>query len=206
MDERAREMLEIIGNDIEYSNKIINDLLEYSREIKLEQTETTPKAIMNEALALVRIPKNMQVLDLTTDTPRIEADVGKLKRAFVNIIKNAVDAMPKGGKLTLRSKRSKTNVEFTFTDTGVGIPKEVAEKIFTPLFTTKAKGMGFGLPICKRNIEAHGGHITVQSKVGKGTTFTVTMPIEGKPTENERMWINMPESWLTSNALKKYRS
>jgi PAS domain S-box-containing protein len=206
MDDKAREMLEIIGNDIEYSNKIINDLLEYSREIKLEQTETTPKAITNEALALVRIPKNIQVIDLTTDTPRIKADVSKLKRAFVNIIKNAVDAMPKGGKLTLKSKRSKTNVEFTFTDAGIGIPKEVVEKIFTPLFTTKAKGMGFGLPICKRNIEAHGGHITVQSKVGNGTTFTVTMPIEGKPTENERIWINMPESWLTSNAFKKYRS
>jgi PAS domain S-box-containing protein len=205
VDDKAREMLEIIGNDIEYSNKIINDLLEYSREVKLEQTETTPRAIANEALALVTVPKSVQVINSTKGTPRMKADADKLKRAFVNIIKNAVDAMPKGGKLTIKTRRADNNVEFTFIDTGIGMPKEIAEKIFTPLFTTKAKGMGFGLPICRRNIEAHGGHITVQSEVGKGATFTVSIPIESKTVEDEKVWVNMPESWLTSNALKKYR-
>ena len=205
LDERAKEMLEIIGKDIEYSNKIISDLLEYSKEVKLEQTEITPKAIVKEALSFVRIPKNVQVIDLTTDRPRIRIDLDRLKRAFINIIKNAVDAMPKGGKLTIKSKRTDSNLEFIFTDTGIGMPKEITERIFTPLFTTKAKGMGFGLAICKRNIEAHGGNIAVQSKVGKGTTFTVTIPKKAKSQENERLQIEVPGVLLTTSTFNRYR-
>jgi PAS domain S-box-containing protein len=204
LDEKAKEMLNVIGNDIAYSNKIINDLLEYSKEVTLEQTETTPKAITNEAIHLARIPKNIKVRNLTTNNPRMKVDVDKLKRAFMNIIKNAVDAMPKGGTLTVTSRRLNSNVEFVFTDTGAGMPKGVKDKIFTPLFTTKAKGMGFGLPICKRNIEAHGGHVAVQSKVGKGTAFTVTIPIEYRPPENEKLWVNLPESLLAETAHRKH--
>jgi len=206
LDEKAKEMLSIIGNDIEYSNKIINDLLEYSKEVRLEQTETTPKAIINDAIGLLRIPKNIKLVDSTRKEPRINIDMDRLKRSFINIIKNALDAMPKGGTLTITSKKSNSNVEFTFIDTGTGMPKEVTQKIFTPLFTTKAKGMGFGLAICKRNIEAHGGHIKVQSEVDKGTTFTVTIPINHKPEQTEKLWINLPESLTTtSKALNKYR-
>jgi PAS domain S-box-containing protein len=205
LDKTAREMLNIIGNDIEYSNKIINDLLEYSREVKLTQAETTPKAIIREALALARVPKNVWLIDLTRNEPRIKVDFDKMKRAFVNIIKNAVDAMPKGGTLTIKSKKAGRNVEFIFTDTGLGMPKEVAEKIFTPLFTTKAKGMGFGLPICRRHVDAHGGHITVQSELGKGTSFTVAIPIEAKLEKNEKLWIDLPESLIASNAHQKHR-
>jgi len=86
--------------------------------------------------------------------------------------------MPEGGKLTIKSKKAGRKVEFAFTDTGAGIPKETLERLFIPLFTTKARGMGFGLPICKRIIEAHGGKISVESTLGKGTTFTLIIPIE----------------------------
>jgi signal transduction histidine kinase len=85
------------------------------------------------------------------------------------------------------------------------MPKEVAEKIFTPLFTTKAKGMGFGLPICRRHVDAHGGRITVQSELGKGTSFTVAIPIEAKLEKNEKLWIDLPESLIASNAHQKHR-
>ncbi len=75
--------------------------------------------------------------------------------------------------------------------------KETLEKLWTPLFTTKAKGMGFGLPICKRFIEAHGGTICAKSTIGKGSTFIVTIPIEPKPSEGgEKVWVKMPESSL----------
>jgi signal transduction histidine kinase len=90
------------------------------------------------------------------------------------ICKNAVDAMPKGGVLTLGGRRVSDSFEFTVTDTGIGIPEEVMPKLFAPLVTTKAQGMGFGLAICKRIVEAHDGAITVASIKGKGTTFTVT--------------------------------
>lgn len=204
LDENARKMLEIIERDIQYSNKIINDLVEYSREIKLELTETTPKAIVKNGLALVEIPRNVKVLDLTQDKPKIKADVDKMQRVFANIIKNAVDAMPDGGKLTILSRKSNGNVQFMFVDTGVGMAKEVLEKIWAPFFTTKAKGMGLGLPVCKRLIEAHGGKISVESIVGKGTTFKVTLPIKPKHREvggENRIWVNLPE-FLSSTTTK----
>jgi signal transduction histidine kinase len=108
----------------------------------------------------------------------MKVDVDKMKRAFVNILKNSFEAMPEGGKLTIKSKKSGGKVEIAFADTGAGIPKETLERLFIPLFTTKARGMGFGLAICKRIIEAHGGKISVESTLGKGTTFTLIIPTE----------------------------
>jgi PAS domain S-box-containing protein len=197
MNKKTKEMLELIEGDIEYSNKIINDLLEYSREIQLELTETTPKIIIKEALSLVKVPKNIQVSDSTRTEPRIRVDVEKMKRVFINIIKNAIDAMPKGGKLTIKSKKTDGNLEIAFADTGIGMSKDVVEKLWTPLFTTKAKGMGLGLPICKRAVEAHGGNISAESTVGKGTTFTVTIPIQPQLEGGEKIWVNMQESLLS---------
>jgi signal transduction histidine kinase len=183
--------------NISYSNKIINDLLDYSRDINLDLTECTPKSVIKEVLALVQIPDNVRVANLAGNKPKLKADVEKLKRAFVNLVKNATDAMSKGGTLTINSKQSKGKVDFAFADTGTGMSKCVVAKIFTPLFTTKAKGMGFGLAICKRIMEAHGGKISVESTLGKGTTFTATLPIEPKAKEGgEEVWVKMPESSL----------
>jgi signal transduction histidine kinase len=103
-----------------------------------------------------------------------------MKRAFINLIKNAVDAMPDGGKLTITSERANGKVKIAFADTGMGISEENLKKLFGPLFTTKAKGMGLGLAICKRVVEAHGGMISVESVVGKGTVFTIIIPTEPK--------------------------
>jgi two-component system sporulation sensor kinase A len=202
VDPKVLEMLKLIEENVQYANEIVADLLEYSREIKLELKEATPKAIIAETLLTVKIPKGIQILDLTQDTPKIKVDINKMKRVFGNLIKNAVDAMPKGGKLTIRSNEANGNVKITFTDTGTGIPKDALEKIWTPFFTTKSKGMGLGLPICKRLVEAHGGKITVESKVGEGTTVTVTIPIESKIVEGgEKIWLEAPES-LSSTMTK----
>jgi signal transduction histidine kinase/putative methionine-R-sulfoxide reductase with GAF domain len=195
MNGKAKEMLEIIEKDIGYSNKIISDLLEYSREITLELSNSTPKALTSEALSLVEIPQNVELVDLTEDKPRIKVDVDKLKRAFVNITKNALEAMPKGGKLTIKSKKSNDHWEIAFSDTGTGITKSMLEKLWSPLFTTKPKGMGFGLPICKRIVEAHGGKVTVKSAVAKGTTFTISIPIN-PPKREGKVWVGLPESLL----------
>jgi signal transduction histidine kinase len=88
--------------------------------------------------------------------------------------------MPNGGKVTIRSERAGDKVVFSFTDNGAGMSRKTLDRIWTPLFTTKAKGMGFGLPICKRFVEGHGGKISAESAVGKGSTFTVVLPIEPK--------------------------
>jgi len=196
IDGKVKEMLDLIEKNIVYSNKIINDLLDYSREIKLDLTESKPKSIIKEALSLVEIPKNVQVIDLMENKPKIRVDVGKIKRAFVNIIKNAIEAMPKGGTLTIKSKKLNGSLELVFSDTGVGMSKKTVKKLWTPLFTTKAKGMGFGLAICKRVVEAHGGSISVKSVRGKGTTFTVTIPTRPKIEGGEKVWVKPLESSL----------
>jgi PAS domain S-box-containing protein len=198
-DAKAKEMLAMIEEDIERSNKIINDLLEYSREINLDLIERNPKLMVNEALSTVEIPKCIRIIDLTRNRPKVKVDPEKIRRALANIVKNAVDAMPKGGTLTIKSRKTNGNLEIAFADTGIGMSKEDMEKLWTPLFTTKAKGMGFGLPICKRFIETHGGKIFVESTLGKGTIFNVMIPIERKIEESEETWVNLPESlWSRS--------
>ena len=196
IDDKEKEMLDLIEKNIVYSNKIINDLLDYSREMKLDLTASNPKSIIKEALSLVKIPKNIQIIDLTEDKPNTQVDIGKIKRAFVNVIKNAVDAMPKGGSLTIKTRESNGNLEYVFSDTGVGMSKKTMEKLWTPLFTTKAKGMGFGLSICKRIVKAHGGSISVKSNRGKGTSFTVTIPTKPKIEGGEKVWVKTLESSL----------
>jgi signal transduction histidine kinase len=184
MDEKGRDMLEVIEKDINYSNKIISDLLEYSRSITLDLKEMNPKSAVAEALSHVDFPKNVHLIDLTKSTPAIKIDVDKMTRVFINLIKNAIDAMPNGGKLTITSEKMNDKVKIAFADTGLGISEENLKKLFGPLFTTKAKGMGLGLAICKRIVEAHGGRISVESVINKGTTFTTTIPIEPKFEEN----------------------
>jgi len=196
MDEKTREMFEIIEKDIECANNIITDLLEYSREIRLEMAETNPKSIMKETLSMIKVPENIQVLDFTQSEPKIEVDAERIQRVFVNIIQNAFDSMPEGGKLTIKSHEVDGSLEIAFQDTGTGMPRGVLKKIWTPLFTTKAKGMGLGLSICKRFVEAHGGRISVKSKVGVGTTFRVTLPVRTELEGGEKPWLRAPESLL----------
>jgi two-component system sporulation sensor kinase A len=180
IDIETREALKIIEQDIRYSDKIINDLLEYSREIHLEVRETTAKSITRDALAHLSVPRKIHLADSTKNQPRIMVDTEKMRRVFVNLIKNAVDAMPKGGTLRIASKKSDGNLEIVLADTGTGMTRETIDRLWSPLFTTKAKGMGLGLPIAKRLVEAHGGSIRVESKVGKGSAFTVTLPVRSK--------------------------
>ncbi len=183
LTEEERDMIELIDADIDRSNKIVNDLLDYSREIKLELRETTPKALVVNLFSSLKIPSNITFKDATQEEPEIFVDLEKMNRVFLNLVKNAFDAMPNGGTLQIRSTISKGYVIFSFIDTGVGFSQESISKIWTPLFTTKAKGMGFGLVICKRLVEAHEGRIGVESKLGEGTTFTLTIPLN--PSKNQ---------------------
>jgi signal transduction histidine kinase len=195
LNHKESEMLRLIEKDIEYSNKIVKDLLDYSKEIILDLGEATPKSIVKEALSMIATRPSIKVANLAENVPRIKMDIEKMKRVVVNIIKNSFDAMPDGGTLEIRSRETDGVVEIAFSDNGIGMPKEIQEKLWTPLFTTKAKGMGFGLPICKRIVEAHGGSISVESEVGSGTTFRIRLPIRPKSEEGgEGVWVNVPES------------
>ena len=195
---QAKEMLDTIDRCVDYSNKIVSDLLDYSREIHLELKECSPSVLLNDSLSMSQIPEKVKIVNCLKDTRNLMLDFDKIKRVFINLIKNALDAMPNGGKLTIDSIQVNDGLEISFSDTGTGISDEIMPKLFSPLSTTKAQGMGFGLAICKRIVEAHGGKITVKTAKGKGTTFIVTLPIEPKPEiGGEKIWINMPKSSLS---------
>ena len=174
--DNEKEMIRTIENCVEYSDKIVNDLLEYSRAVKLDLTETTPKRLVDTALSTLQVTKNVELTNETSDKPILKVDIGKIQRVFTNVIKNAFDAMPEGGQIKISSKRTNGNVQITFSDNGMGMSEETLKKLWVPFFTTKAKGMGFGLPICKRMVEAHGGKIQIESSLGKGAEITVSFP------------------------------
>lgn len=187
----TKKMLTIIDDAIAHADKIIGDLQEYAREIRLDRVPCSVQSILREALFYVEIPVNVKIVDASLEDIEVNVDRVKMERVFINLIKNAVDAMPNGGILQVGSKRVNGTVEISFADTGTGISKDLLNKLFSPLFTTKAKGMGFGLAICKRVAEAHQGKISVQSVEGKGTTFTLTLPVEDEP---EKIFVNQPET------------
>ena len=178
--QQSSEMLEIIDKCVNYSNRIINDLLYYSKEIHLSLEEQTPKKLVQDTLSIISIPENIKINNNLVETPIIWVDPDKMKRVLINLIKNSVDAMPNSGIITLDSRKVARTLEVTVTDTGCGISDEVKSKLFTPLCTTKAQGMGFGLAICKRIIEAHKGTISVKTVKDQGTTFTITIPLDLK--------------------------
>jgi len=179
-DPQTAELLGLIESNLRYANDIVNELLDYTREIHLELTETTPKAVTEAALEKTNIPINVKIRDLTQYMPSITVDLTKTQRVFLNLISNAIDAMPDGGQLTITSSVSRETLELRFSDTGSGMDEAVMRDLWKPLKTTKSKGMGLGLAICKRIVEAHGGSIEVESARGKGSTFTVKLPIKPK--------------------------
>lgn len=174
--EQFQQMLALIDKAIARSDKIINDLLEYSRETKLQLTRCSTSYILKEALSQLQIPPTVRLQDLTSNDHSFIVDKERLTRVFINLITNAIEAMPHGGILQVKSTQTEKYVEIAFADTGVGISEEKLSNLFAPLVTYKAQGMGFGLAICKRIIEAHNGKITVKSKVNEGSTFTITLP------------------------------
>lgn len=120
-------------------------------------------------------------VQLDQSEPEAAIDTGELQQVILNILLNAMQAMPDGGRLGIRTNVCRDVVEITITDTGIGIAPENLRKVFNPFFTTKevGKGTGLGLSVSFDIIEKHGGTIKVQSKLGKGTSFTIVLPMNG---------------------------
>jgi len=176
-DSETAEMLDVIDSSLGYADNIVRDLMDYSKEVHLEFAETTAKAVTEAALLQTKTPENVRVRNLIRDTPRVMIDAPKMQRVFVNLTRNAIEAMPRGGELTLSSSELKGVLEVKIADTGEGIADSAMKSLWKPFKTTKTKGTGLGLVICKRIVEAHGGTIRAESAIRKGSTFTVTIPI-----------------------------
>jgi len=171
------ESLEETERNVDYINKIVSDLQDYTKTLRPVARETNLQKLINEMLAKNGVPKNVKVqVKVQKETLIIMADPDILKRIFGNLVTNAVQAMPDGGKLAIKAYKEANDSIITVEDTGVGIPQEAKDKLFTPLFTTKSKGQGFGLAVVKRMTDALGGTVTFESQQGKGTKFMIRLP------------------------------
>ena len=173
--ESVKESLDGIEKNIDYINKIVADLQDFARPLKPNVEETDLKLIIDQLLAKNSLPENVKV-SVKVETGKFVADTTYLNRILYNLVNNAVQAMPKGGQLTIHAYKDKDDINIAVKDTGVGIPNNVKNKLFTPMFTTKSKGQGFGLAVIKRMTEALDGTVTFESQEGKGTTFIVHLP------------------------------
>ncbi len=182
---RVMEFLEIMEDEINASTKIISDLVGFSRVQKPSASPATIEKVIEDALSHMVIPENIELTKkLDADLPEVEIDSDQIHQVFANMITNAVQAMPEGGKLTVAAREKGRFLEVEIADTGCGIPGESVDKIFDPLFTTKAQGIGFGLAVCKAIIDRHEGNIEVKSKMGKGTTFNIKLPLKREQKSN----------------------
>lgn len=177
-----RELLEYAVNDVVRIKRIVSNLLDFARPTQSPDVlaSTDVNTLVNEVLSLAN--KQLQVHGIKVHTEfgtprRISANRDQLKQVLLNLIVNAMDAMTNGGQLRISTSEHENFAAVVVSDSGAGIPQETLQKIFDPFFTTKPSGTGLGLSVSHSIIEGHGGNIAVSSEKGKGTTFTVRLPI-----------------------------
>jgi signal transduction histidine kinase len=177
-DETTKEYLQIIAAQVQDANKIISDLLSFARETPADRQSISPAQLGARIWEKRALPKNIKIVtDLPPDLPHIFVDPQQMTQVLENLVTNAYQAMPSGGRLTVKARADQNSVYLSMADTGGGITEQNLGKLFDPLFTTKTHGVGLGLALSKMLLEANGGRIEVESQEGKGTTFTVVLPI-----------------------------
>ncbi len=184
-DNPLNEFLTDIIESAKQSKKIVTGLLEYARQSVSKKSSHNVMNVIDRTVSLVKHTLKVKeinvIVDGERDLPKVKIDMQKTIQAFLDIITNAIDAMPDGGKLFIEAKKETDKyVSVSLRDTGIGIPEENLNKIFDPFFTTKevGKGTGLGLSICLGIIEQQNGKIDAESELGKGTTFKISLPIE----------------------------
>jgi signal transduction histidine kinase len=185
-DETTKEYLGIIEKGIDNSLRIITDLLDFARTRPPKRVLAAVPGLVSQSLGKCAVPENIAVaLHLSDILPMVNVDPLQMEQVLQNIITNAIQAMPGGGTLTIIGTENPEAglVRLSISDTGEGISPENRKKLFQPLFTTKARGIGLGLVVCKNLVAANGGRIEVMSELGQGTTFTVALRVEEKCNE-----------------------
>ncbi|GAB6180492.1 ATP-binding protein [Desulfotomaculum defluvii] len=176
------EFTRAIDEQVDRQNIVIQELLDFGRPTKVSIKDCLVndllKGVLSFSEAMLRKQKIKVNLDLDNQLPKIMADTEKLKQVFVNLIVNAAEAMPSGGRVDITTRLKDDMVTITFTDTGDGISLEEKSRIFDPFYTTKESGTGLGLSISFQSIKLHGGNIEVDSNPGMGTTFIIQLPVE----------------------------
>jgi signal transduction histidine kinase len=173
----------VIRDEIKRLNGIIEEFLTFSKSRRLELSNFSVVEVLQKIVSLIREEASARGITIETkwrQTPAvIPMDINKLQQSFLNLIKNAMESMPKEGKITITVDREGKNyIIVSISDTGCGMTLEEIEKIFSPEYTTKEKGLGLGIPLASEIIRGHGGEIRVISRKGEGTTFEVILPSE----------------------------
>ncbi|MDD5450866.1 MAG: ATP-binding protein [Desulfovibrionales bacterium] len=183
-----RKLLRNISVQADKARDLVRNLLEFSREKVFAVDRVRLRELVEDSLELVQsdLSSNVETsVQIADDIPDPMVDRSRLQQAFLNIILNAIHAMPDGGTLSVKARTEDGTVFIDISDTGVGIPPENLNKIFDPFFTTKevGQGTGLGLSVSYGIVKKHGGRLTVKSKEGKGTIFTIALPLEQKKME-----------------------
>jgi len=182
----TREDAEVISNEIEKMDAVLSDFMGFVKQKGSRSVNTNMHELIDRVLSLATYDiENAHIAvrkDMLEGLPEIRADRGLLEQVFLNLIINAVHAMPDGGEIRISGKSDDSYIEVMVWDTGGGIPTNIQEKIFNPFFTTKEEGTGLGLAIAYNIVRSHKGKLFFNSEEGKGTVFTVRLPIE---TEHE---------------------
>ena len=181
--EFSSESLKTINSHIERIAKIVRSLGDFARISTKEKIPSNISEILDRTINLVKYDKrfkNVQLVPNIDILPPFRFNPDQIQQVFLNLMLNSIDAMPDGGELTVSMKKIDSSVEIVFSDTGSGIDETIIDRIFDPFFTTKSpgRGTGLGLSICYGIIREHNGTITVKSRKGEGTTFTIRLPVE----------------------------
>ena len=187
-DEKTKSHIERINNQVNISNDIIQNMQNLTLMKELEKTQIDITAAIESGINISKMPQTVKVISKVPEGEFIvTVDVKQISIVFENILTNAIQAMDNEGTIRITAHKSGDKwVEVSFQDSGPGIAQENLKKIFQPFFGTKASGFGFGLALCKTIMEKHGGDITVQSEVGKETTFIVRLPAPACPAGGDR--------------------
>jgi len=178
---QGEKYAQTVVRETERLNTLLTELLTFAKPSPPKLEARNVKDILERTLTLLEgniREQKVEVIKELDELPEILVDEQKLQQVFWNLLINALQASPAGGKLTVKSRKGNDEVVVSFSDTGPGIPQEDLSKIFDPFFTTKDQGSGLGLAICHRIVETLGGKIEVQSEVGKSTTFSVHLPFK----------------------------
>ena len=184
-DETVKRGLQTIVAQVERITRVMNQLLAFARRKSPERGPLVLREVIENSVEMFqeRLAKNRVQVEMQLDEacPKVQADADQMNQVLINLIMNAVHAMPEGGQLRIGMVQADTMVKLTVADTGCGIPPEVIARVFDPFFTTKefGKGTGLGLTVVKGIIEEHHGSISAESLEGKGTTFTILLPRSG---------------------------
>lgn len=176
-DKKVREYLEIISSEVRHSEKIVSDLMDISRVSPSRIESVRVPDLVRAVLAKRLPPKKIKIsVRIPEDLPPLLIDRRQIGQVLDNIILNAFQALPEGGEVTVTARAVRKTIRIAVSDNGRGILQKNLEKIFDPLFTTRPRGIGLGLSVAANLIRAHGGRIAVESRRGKGSTFTLILP------------------------------